>query len=82
MSDKKPSLAARIIGGAIHFVIDNVMLVCALISILAEKPIMAIWFMVFAFYERVTEIRDAVRSNDVQISLNASGPINLTKLEG
>lgn len=81
MPEKKRPLVARILGGATYYVFDNLMMIAAVVSLLLNEWHYAIGFTLFAFYDRATEIRDAVRGQEVQINLNGSGPTRLKDME-
>lgn len=74
---EKPSIAARILGFAIVFTIDNLLMLTATVAFCFEQFPMALWFAIWAFYERMTEIRNAIRSNEVQITMSSSVPIRI-----
>lgn len=68
---KKLPLWARIIAVIVVTAFDNAFIIAALVALLVgESASLAFAFLVYAFFLRLTEIRDAIRSSQVSVNVN------------
>lgn len=74
MENKKPALWIRALALITATVLDDFMLICFLIALLMQSWGWAAGFLVVAFYGRLTEIRNAIRSSTVTVSVNRNEP--------
>lgn len=66
---QQPPLWARIAGKIVVATLDNLFLIVAIALLVVAKPTDAAVAMLMAFYVRLTEVRDAVKSSEIEITL-------------
>lgn len=66
---QQPPLWARIAGKIVVSILDNLFLIVAIALLCSDKPTDAAIAMLMAFYVRLTEVRDAVKSSEIEITL-------------
>lgn len=74
MENKKPPLWARIIGSIVAYAFDNSLMLIALGWAIYGDAAMCVIFMVIAFYERLTQIRDRISSSEFNLTINKTEP--------
>lgn len=83
MSKNKPPIWARVIAMVIAATLDNLFLLIALGWLVAgDVPMFAV-FLVIAFFNRLTEIRDAIQSHKPEfiLTLNSVLPKKAVAVE-
>ncbi len=82
MQNKKPPLWARIMGVVIAYAIDNATMLLALVFFAFGEGALGVAFVIFAFYERLTQIRDKIALPEFNLTINKGGENATVTLEG